>query len=218
MTFAPPAVAEKEEQDATSLSPPVGLLYTKEDKDTLAYEHDRARHMKTLDRARTKAKKAFAWGNGSALTASKRRDGSYAHTRGKSPKPPVSEEARKDSKEEGRELASEYQPIGAGGLGRPKKDSAVFGAGTPFADVKLADLVVFASSKKSKKGNGPVGKGGLDGDFEIIPHVRSVIVLEDGVGNGELDEGWECVQVEESGQMGPGKSYAKVAAAALEAK
>lgn len=213
MTFTtPPALSEKKGQNAPLSPPVIDLLYTKEDKDTMAYEHDRARQMKALDRARTKAKKAFTWGNGASRTGTKRRDGSYAHARGKSPRPPLSEEASKDTKEEGRELASEYRPIGMNGSGRTKANSLVYNVGTPLTEVKLADLVVFAGSRKTKK-----EKGGLDGEFEIIPHVRSVIVLEDGVGSDELDEAWECVQVEDNAAKA-GKTYARVAAAGMEGK
>lgn len=222
-----PPRAEKDSSNTDSLSPPIDILYAKEDKDTLAYEHDRARHMKTLDRARTKARKAFAWGNASQ-SKTHQRDGS--HGRGKSPRPPValvedsaSLRTKGGKDEEGRELAGEYQPVGVKS-GTPKQNQEfVWSTGaSPFSEVRLADLVVLAAGttggQRKKRGGHAAGKGGLDGDFEIIPHVRSVIVLEDGVGlNGELDEGWECVQAEEDEKKGV-KSYARVAAAALEGK
>ncbi|KAJ3495943.1 hypothetical protein NMY22_g19874 [Coprinellus aureogranulatus] len=153
--------------------------------------------MKTLDRARTKARKAFAWGNSSSLKAKGGDNGSYG--KGKSPRPPLEDVHRNDS--EGRDPAGEYQPIGAKspGLKQDTSKEFVWSTGpTPFSEVRLADLVVMASSTGHRKKKGVhAGKGGLDGEFEIIPHVRSVIVLEDGIGNGELDEGWECVQADE---------------------
>lgn len=208
---------EKDSSNTDTLSPPLDILYTKEDKDTLAYEHDRARHMKTLDRARTKARKAFGWGNASAQYTSKR-DGS--HGRGKSPVVEEAENFGKGGRNEGRELAGEYHPVGVK-VNSPKQNQEfVWSTGTPFSEVRLADLIVLAAgttggSQRRKRGG---AKGGLDGDFEIIPHVRPVIVLEDGVGHGELEEGWECVQAEEDEKKGLGKTYARVAAAAMESK
>lgn len=216
-TTAPVAVEKKDSSNSIPSSP-LGFV----DKDTLAYEHDRARHMKTLDRARTKARKAFAWGNmsGSGHHGSKR-DGS--HGRGdKGARSPMVDEAslRKAGKDEGRDLAGEYQPIGVKSTTPKQNQEFVWSTGSTFSEVRLSDLVVLAAGStgnRSKRGRGG-GKGGLDGDFEIIPHVRSVIVLEDGVGNGELDEGWECVQAEDQERKALGKSYARVAAAALESK
>jgi len=51
-----------------------------------------------------------------------------------------------------------------------------------------------------------------DGDFEVIPHIRSVIVLDDNTpdGFGE-DEPWEYVSNPDS-EPNKGLSYAEVAA------
>jgi len=83
-----------------------------------------------------------------------------------------------------------------------------------LTEVKLADLVTFRSSK-SRKGSG------WEGDFEVVPHVRSVIVLDDvAVRDLEVDEPWEHVDGEDtdngdassSGNVTPTKvlSYADV--------
>ncbi|TFK42096.1 hypothetical protein BDQ12DRAFT_353060 [Crucibulum laeve] len=75
-------------------------------------------------------------------------------------------------------------------------------------EVKLTDLVV---TKKARKGKDLT-------DFEVIPHIRSVIVLDDAISHDvELDEPWEYidgVDDDDSEKEDPREqsSYAKVAA------
>ncbi|KAG2022629.1 hypothetical protein CC2G_000364 [Coprinopsis cinerea AmutBmut pab1-1] len=82
----------------------------------------------------------------------------------------------------------------------------------PSVEVKLADLV---QTKKARK------KGGLGGDYEFIPHIRSVIVLDetnatgrktrDMVVDDDENDAWECIDDD----MVPGKqkvTYASIAA------
>jgi len=67
-------------------------------------------------------------------------------------------------------------------------------------EVKLTDLI---TPRKPRKGN--------DGDFEVIPHVRSVIVIDDFVGlDPSVEEPWECIygQCEEDGVRT--RSYADI--------
>jgi len=53
-------------------------------------------------------------------------------------------------------------------------------------EVKLAELV---TTKKPRKGKA--------GDFEVIPHVRHVIVLDDFTGHDlSIEEPWECIEGE----------------------
>ncbi|KAJ6613318.1 hypothetical protein B0H10DRAFT_2049168 [Mycena sp. CBHHK59/15] len=89
------------------------------------------------------------------------------------------------------------------------------------SEVKLSDLVAF---RKPRKGLGtsitlpwlPVVERSVDGEFELIPHVRSVIVLDDITSHDLLvDEPWEYIygsDEEESVATTPtkGPSYANV--------
>jgi len=77
-----------------------------------------------------------------------------------------------------------------------RHSSLVVPAPSPTVFVNLADLVV-----KSAR------KGGPEDDFEVIPYIKSVIVLdeEDIV---DVDEGWEHVAVHNDGA----RSYAAVLA------
>ncbi|KAK2460104.1 hypothetical protein APHAL10511_007870 [Amanita phalloides] len=75
-------------------------------------------------------------------------------------------------------------------------------------EVSLADFIV---TRKSRKG--------IDNDFEVIPHVRSVIILDDNQPHDiEIDEPWEYITgvEEDQGRSGSTKpiSYAMVAAQA----
>lgn len=206
---------EKEWEQPTSPGPLSPVLYLKEDKDTLAYEHDRQKYKKTLDRAKNKARKAFGWGNGGG---SPRR---ASHTQ------PAPEKSIKAG-EEDKELASEYFQVGNVQVQRRK--NSVICAGPGFTEVKLADLVVLAAGEDNaddqakgaaKKRRTRVGKGGLDGEYEVVPHVRSVIVLEDQNAPDMDWEDWECVDDESSDDGAEKKisaktTYATIAAAALE--
>ncbi|TFY51090.1 hypothetical protein EVG20_g11171, partial [Dentipellis fragilis] len=71
--------------------------------------------------------------------------------------------------------------------------------------VRLADLVRPSRTRSAKKG--------VEHGFEVIPHVRSVIVLDDGAADEmELDEPWEYVSSEgEEDKRAP--SYAEILAA-----
>ncbi|KAI0045665.1 hypothetical protein FA95DRAFT_99591 [Auriscalpium vulgare] len=95
-------------------------------------------------------------------------------------------------------------------------------------EVGLADLIRPAKAhRKARTGKRVCGyccritidaMCGVDGDFEVVPHVRSVIVLEDSVGTPamELDEPWEYISdTEEPEVQGAGRkvgavSYAQV--------
>jgi len=71
-------------------------------------------------------------------------------------------------------------------------------------EVKLADLIVSRKPRKS-----------TEGDFEVVPHVRSVIVLDDSITPDiELDEPWEHVEgVKDHQPTAPALSYAKIVSA-----
>ncbi|KAF6748450.1 hypothetical protein DFP72DRAFT_820379 [Ephemerocybe angulata] len=203
-------ISTKPTEDPTQTPAPLSpLLYLKEDKDTLAFEHDRQKAKKTLDRARTKARKAFGgWG---AAHPPSSRDRDRERTNGN-----AGQEARRVvAGLEDRELAgllsspAETRIVQQDGMPLP-----VGVRKTPFTEVRLADLVLLAAS---------AGEGGLDGEFELVPHVRSVIVLDEQQFQGQVgweDGGWDVVESSESelssddGALGKGvkASYAKVAA------
>ncbi|KAJ2930440.1 hypothetical protein H1R20_g6653, partial [Candolleomyces eurysporus] len=184
------ALMKEEWEQPTSPGPLSPVLYLKEDKDTLAYEHDRQN------------------GSGSPRRAS--------HGQ------PVPERNIKAG-EEDKELASEYFQVGNVQVQRRKNSVVCSGPG--FTEVKLAELVVLAAAPDengdqakgaTKKKRTRVGKGGLDGEYEVVPHLRSVIVLEDQhAPEMDLDD-WECVEDESSDDGAEKKktTYATVAAAA----
>lgn len=230
-----PHAQEARELDDTvpaplSPTPEAAFLYS---KDTLAYEHDRAAHKKTLDRARNKARKAqafklkFGWGGLPTVGGRGRVEGQ-------------GDEVSRVTKrkvvvgDEDRELAADANyylgRVGWGGQERKTKVELDLGSsafwnsgGRRFTEVRLADLVVLASEGvKGNRRKGRLGKGGLDGEFEVVPHMRSVIVLdEQQFASGGIDllgDAWECVEDEsgeDSEEAKERKSYAKVAAAAM---
>ena len=86
--------------------------------------------------------------------------------------------------------------------------------------VQLVDLLV--PTRKSQKGKGTctsdvaletfVNRAVVDGDFEVVPHIRPVIVLDDdATPDLNLDEPWEHVFVVDDYPV-DALSYAKVAA------
>ncbi|KAF5332866.1 hypothetical protein D9611_005180 [Ephemerocybe angulata] len=223
-------ISTKPTEDSTQTPAPLPpLLYLKEDKDTLAFEHDRQKAKKTLDRARTKARKAFG-GWGTPHRASSRDRDRESRTNGN-----AGQEARRVvAGLEDRELAgllsspAETRDVQQDGMPLP-----VGVRETPFTEVRLADLVLLAASagevpavkgsgRRARGTKGGVGKGGLDGEFELVPHVRSVIVLDEQQFQGQVgwEDGWDVVESSESelssddGALGRGAkaSYAKVAA------
>ncbi|ETW86589.1 hypothetical protein HETIRDRAFT_145098 [Heterobasidion irregulare TC 32-1] len=84
----------------------------------------------------------------------------------------------------------------------------VFGAAwarKEVREVRLADLV--RPAKKAHR------KQGCDADFELVPHIRSVIALDDAMDDAsELDEPWEYVSGESEGEARKAPSYAQVVA------
>ena len=183
------------------------FVYHKEDKDTLAYEHDRQKYMKTLDRARNKARKAFTWNsNAPALGGGKRS--------GAKPRSLVGG----GEAAEAADLAREYLTPAS-----EKQNFVYYTGATPLTEVKLADLVVLAGDEgtaRVARGKKKGLKGGLDGDFEVIPAMPSVIVLDEKdftVPDVNAEEAWECIDDEDVGEKETKvkASYAKVAASAF---
>ena len=105
----------------------------------------------------------------------------------------------------------------------------VFGAAwaqKEVREVRLADLVRPAKKAHRKQGCGACcfrgsltapaaadGRFDADADFELVPHIRSVIALDDAMDDaGELDEPWEYVSGEGEGEGRKAPSYAQVVA------
>lgn len=85
------------------------------------------------------------------------------------------------------------------GSGRHPRDTSA----TEPPQVRLVDFLV--APRKLQRGNAP-----KDGDFEVVPHVRPVIVLEDNViPELDIDEPWEHVSLVEEHPVNA-LSYSKV--------
>jgi len=76
--------------------------------------------------------------------------------------------------------------------------------------VQLADLLEDTIPTKNKK---KPRRNAKDGDFEVIPHVRSVIALDDKAApEPEIDEPWEHIYGADEDQLVHEPSYASIAA------
>jgi len=135
-------------------------------KDVRAYEHDRNRAKRTTEIATLKAIKQGRLGK--CRCCQKQRDKFKRRN-----KPLVGLDAESDvTSEEAEPPAEDLPPYPA-----PKRDGQVH-----LVDV-FSDLITRATIRQSKAE-----------DFEVVPHIRSVIVLDDGCGDdSDTDEHWEDV-------------------------
>jgi hypothetical protein len=173
-------------------------------KDLRAYEHDRQRVKKAADLVKMRARKGQGWT--SKLHDSKKDSGAGL----------PSEKGKRLTDEE---VDSLEGVIALGDSRGDLRDEVV--SSDLRSEVKLADLV---TSRKSRKGQGmhfsffPYSSvlnlrwGVAEGDFEVIPHIRSVIVLDDIVSQDlVIDEPWEHIYGnDEEDASAKGLSYAKV--------
>ncbi|KDQ62919.1 hypothetical protein JAAARDRAFT_188558 [Jaapia argillacea MUCL 33604] len=166
-----------------------------------AYEHDRQRVKKTEDFARTKERKE----RGKTLFQSlrSRKDA------------PGKDSGAKERR--GPNVASVWNTDEDRDISPLSPDTTVDEVSPPSlacgdikvdkVEVKLEDLI--ATGRKTRK-----PKGSSDADYEVVPHVRSVIVLPDDFTDGdlELDEPWEHVSSSEDDDETKSKipSYAQV--------
>ena len=114
--------------------------------------------------------------------------------------------------------------------GTKRRESLITPIEPAKREVKLEDLVVTPQKKVGRKTRGKFASVlasvmltfGVDGDFEVVPHVRAVIVLDDNadVHDMDVDEPWEHVTLDNddddassSSDDGEPVSYAKIAAA-----
>jgi len=165
-------------------------------KDVRAYEHDRQRVKKAAERVLTKARKERGWAMCKGVVYDKTKCSCRQSDKGKRLGP-------KDVKVllDGDVLENAAVPFPK--TGRPRRADS-FGP-LPFKgsrDVKLADLVTAGKPKKSK-----------EGDFEVVPHIRSVIVLDDFSGDEkDVEEPWEHIQGDDFDEKLNSPSYAEVVA------
>jgi len=168
-------------------------------KDTRAYDHERQRLKKAADFVKMRARKAQ---QGAGCDGGK----SHHHRTG-SGKDSV--EGSAQLSEKGGRLQEEdleYDELGEGlVLSNSRKENmgiVTIMADQPRYEVKLADLIRPGKPRKPKG----------DGDFEVIPHIRSVIALDDNTPDElVIDEPWEHVYSTDC-EEDRGLSYAQVAA------
>jgi hypothetical protein len=180
---------------------PSTLTSSPNPKDVRAYEHDRQRVKKAAERVLTKAKKERGWtmrrgaayAKCSCCQSDKAKRLGAKDVKGLLDGDVVSDVAFLES----RRLRSDSGPTLSS---QPFK-----GFASATRDVKLADLVTAGRPKKSK-GNlvftsfRPFfhSRKPAERDFEFIPHIRSVIVLDDVFGDDiDEEEAWEHVLLED---------------------
>ncbi|KAF5346115.1 hypothetical protein D9758_009953 [Tetrapyrgos nigripes] len=160
-------------------------------KDQRAYEHERQRSKKAADLAKAKARK----GQWSLLTYDSKRV-SQILSRSSSTRSWTPEKSKRLRPEEAT-IAEALALDGIPGVTGLVHDNAhVRGGGDDASakpEVKLADLISSESVRK------PRARRGKDSDYELIPHVRSVIVLDDiTTRDVSFDEPWEHIDHSDS--------------------
>jgi len=182
---------EKETFITSPLSSPIDVL-----KDVRAYERERQRVKKAAELVKAKERKERGtvagrnnwgpWGDKSKTSVA--RSGKTSWFGGKGLWDSENEKGEKGHLEVERHTT----PIRA----TLKED-------TFEGEVKLADLMTARKSRKNK-----------EGDFEVIPLPRSVIVLDDfTVHDMDVDEPWEYVDGDD-GEKVDGPSYAEIVSSA----
>ncbi|TFK18704.1 hypothetical protein FA15DRAFT_244089 [Coprinopsis marcescibilis] len=216
---APAPPSEREQHENQVQSPPLSpLLHVREDRDALAMEHDRQKYLKTIDRARNKARKAF--GMDKKRSNSKARGGAGTGGPGENQRPHHHHGAQERSVTVGDDKEVDFWLPSYGGItvttppGYPLSVSDNTATNTSV-EMRLADLVYAPNARKTRKKK----SGGLGGEYEVVPNVRSVIVLDEHQfvvrdPTADLDDGeaWECIEDEKVERK---VTYASVAAAAL---
>jgi hypothetical protein len=212
----PPAKVEEAESIRPTASSPL-LTPSTNLKDLRAFEHNRQRVKKAADVAKMRARKAAAVNPSRVI---------------KSPRDcPLPSQKEKLLREEDVDALDGVFAPTLTLDGTKRRESLI----TPFEpvkrEVKLEDLVVTPQKKAGRKTRGKLASvlasatltfEYVDGDFEVVPHVRAVIVLDDNadVHDMDVDEAWEHVTLDNdddeassSSDGGEPVSYAKIAAA-----
>jgi len=171
-------------------------------KDVRAYEHDRQRVKKAAKRVLMKARKERVWTMCKGAAYDKSKCSCCQSDKGKR-LGSTDVKALLDNDVVG-DVAFLEAPRHRSNSGPTLGSQPFTGIASATRDVKLADLVTAGKPKKSK-----------DQEFEFIPHIRSVIVLDDIPGDDkDSEEPWEHVQEDELDEKVHGPSYAEVVAIA----
>ncbi|KAJ3576101.1 hypothetical protein NP233_g654 [Leucocoprinus birnbaumii] len=165
-------------------------------KDARAYEHERQRLKKAADFVKMRARKAQ--GAGWAGNKPHQRTASTGSAAPSEKGRRLAEEDEMDDEVEGLVLSDSWKEnMGVVPLVAEVEPPSRY-------EVRLADLIQAGKLRKPKG----------DGDFEVVPHIRSVIVLDDNTPDEfDVDEPWEHVLNPDS-EANKGPSYAQVAALA----
>ncbi|KAF5385018.1 hypothetical protein D9615_001022 [Tricholomella constricta] len=166
-------------------------------KEARTWEHDRQRLKKTAAFVKSKARKAQhgqaqAQGGWSTAKLYDRHSHSAAARALLEDDEPVCGESEVDWDDAASPLRSPRVELGREGIEH-----------APLrAEVPLADLLI---SRKPRHGR--------DSGFEVVPPIRSVIVLDDTIAPDlDFDEPWEHVSTDDADEREPEPSYAKIAA------
>jgi len=156
-------------------------------KEVRAFEHDRQRVRKATDFVKKRMQKAQPWG-AKPLT----------------PKKGLASAAPSENIMAFRDEARDLDIPAALPRKYEIEDEYDVPSLSSRREVRLTDLVVARKSRKTK-----------DGDFEIVPHLRSVIVLDDNASyEMSLEEPWEHIEGADVDNPDSEPSYAKVASLA----
>jgi len=182
--------AELESTRSTATSP---MSTPHPSKDLRAMEHSRQRTRKTADLVKKRARKEQARSSTpKAVEAKRSSSGGAGHGHGP---------ARKGKLLTEDELEMlDPTPLSASKNSTLLLEESANSAEVVRNEVKLTDLIV---ARKARKGK--------DGDFEVVPHIRSVIVLDDNISHdAEPDEPWEHIDFDDEDDEAE-LSYAQIA-------
>lgn len=199
--------SKETENETFSLSSPTSPTLTS-NKFLREYEHDRQRTKKAAELVKARARKEQGWAT--KLRGSRRGAGTGVFS-------------EKNKKLRDEDVADSLDGIALAlgeSKGNARSDTSLF---VSRSEVKLLDLVTPAVRKPRKgKGMSSVFHIGTlvltastlliaEGDFEVIPHVRSVIVLDDNTSKDlDMEDTWELIHSDEEEGSVKTPSYADV--------
>lgn len=183
-------------------------------KDARAYEHERQRLRKAADFVKMRARKAQQ-GAGWAGTKAHHRTGSGRSYSGSTTPSEKGGRLREEDAEE-----DEGEGLVLSDSWKENLGVTTVAADQPRYEVKLADLIRPGKPRKPKGSYclpqaNPISNTHYslgDSDFEVIPHIRSVIALDDNTPDElDVDEPWEHIYNTDS-EDNKELSYAQVVA------
>ncbi|RDB19493.1 hypothetical protein Hypma_013456 [Hypsizygus marmoreus] len=188
---SPPGSLRRSSSSAGEIKPVTPSPILPNTKENRAWEHDRQRVRKAADFVKAKARKGQA--------------GSMTQTKFCGPRKFDDKVVHDESEVEVLDAVDDVSPPVAdrSRVSRPTPtDDGIMPLSARRSEVQLADLV---TSKKPRHGR--------EVDFEVIPHIRSVIVLDDNIPPDlDFDEPWEHIYGVDDDQTTHEPSYAKIAA------